>query len=316
MALSKKTIICMLALPLILLSCGGKKVETQPSHQASANADVIQGNLWYMRGCIDKSALYFDKALEEFSAYDDLAGVATSLNNLGNLSRIRKDRDTALLYLDESERIFKQIDHAEGQIRTLSNKAAVFLDMDRVDSAESVLDQALALTHAQTQGKPFLPVWSNRVLVLIRKNEIDQAQTLMNEALGSASPDRPFEWGTLQHVAGYLMESTKQYDKALAYYQTALKSDREHYFLRGLSQDLTAMGRVYAAMDRPEDALDVLYRSMKVRTLMGHGIDIEETSALLKKCLVVLGDKAPDTRITDDMLGLWSKGDTVAAPCE
>lgn len=306
----------ILAFSLGLLACGGKKVEPTPLHQVSAHNDLVQGNTWYMRGCLDKSAIYFDMALERFTAYDDLAGVAICLNNLGNISRIKKDGKTALSYLDESERIFNQINNPEGVVRALSNKAAVYLDQDQLDSAEAALDQARDLLTPPDQHVGFLSVWSNRVLLLIRKNEIEKAKTLMAEALVSASPDRAFEWGTLQHVAGYLMESAKEYDSALSYYKAALSSDRKHYYLRGIAQDLTAMGRVHAAMDRPGDALDYLYRSMKVRTLMGDANDIEETSTLLKECLTTLGDDAPDTRITDDMLSLWSKGDTVAAPCE
>lgn len=314
MGIYKKTILFVLIMPLLLLSCGGKNVETQPPHQASANGDLILGNTWYMRGCSDKAALYFDKALEKFSAYDDRKGVATCLNNLGNLARIRKDLDTALLYLDESERIYTQINHAEGQVRVLSNKAAVYLDRGDLESAGAALDRAGAL--AQNHAVSFLPLGSNRILLLVEKNQIDQAKALMDQVLLSASPEKPFEWATLQHVAGYLMESAQQYEQALSYYTTALASDRKHYYLRGIADDLTAMGRVYVAMDRREEALDTLYRSMKVRTLLGDGVGIEETSTVLKQCLTTLGEKAPDTRITEDMLRLWSKGDTVAAPCE
>lgn len=310
----KKSILCMLVLTLVLWACGSKNIPTQSRHWKAANKDMIEGNTWYMKGCMSKAAGYFDKALERFSAYDDQEGVAKCLNNLGSIYRIQKDRDTALLFFDEAKRIFSELQHPLGQIQALSNKAAVFIDMEQYDKASSVLDQADTLAGSLTLLFPSL--LSNRALILIHQKNYEKAQILLDRARLTISKDKPFEEATLLHVTGVLMENMEKYDEALGHYASALETDRREYFLRGIAADLTAMGRVYIAQGQHGKALFVLYRSMKVRSLLGDGSESEDTSALLKTCLSTLGPKAPDTRITDLMLNQWAKGDTLAAPCE
>lgn len=313
-AISKISMIFMTAALLATVACGGKNVQTQPPHWKAANNDMIEGNTWYMRGCLDKAAIYFDKALERFSAFDDREGVAKCMNNLGSIARIKKDRDTALLLLDQARMIFAEINQPMGQIQALSNQAAVHIDMGQYTEAETALDQAESL--AATHMLAYPPLSSNRALVLIHGKDFDNARALLDQAMMNTTPEKPFEWATLQHVTGFLMESMGHLDKALPHYESALETDRSHYFLRGIAADLAAMGRVFMALDQPDKAVTVLYRSLGVSTLLGDGADAGETSALLKTGLTTLGERAPDTRITDLMLNQWAKGDTVSAPCE
>lgn len=296
-----------------LLACGSKNIPIQSRHQKAANDEIVAGNTWYMRGCYDKAAIHFEKALERYSASDDLEGVAKSLNNLGSLHRAQKDPDSALMFFDESERLFKRMDLTLGQIQALSNKAAAYMDMNRLDLAVSLLDQADALARAKTLTYP--PLLSNRALLLIRQNQSQEAETLLHQALTMTSEDKAFEYATIVHAMGLLMEKRGDHDQALTYYNRALDTDRKGFFIRGIAADLTALGRVYLAMNQNENAADALYRGLKIQTLMGNADEAEVLSVLLKQCLEAMGENSPDMRVTDHFLKQWAGGDIVAGPC-
>jgi tetratricopeptide (TPR) repeat protein len=306
----------LIAVCLCLFStaCGPKNVPVQPPHQKAAIRDLIEGNTWYMRGCYDKASMRFEKALERFSAGDDLDGVAKCLNNLGSLYRAQKDPDTALLFFGEAERTFRNIGQALGQIQALSNTAAVYIDMNRLEDAEAVLNQADDL--ARQQVIAYTPLWSNRALLYIRQGKPADARPLMDQALLQVSETSPFQYATAHHVAGLLMEALGENDKALEHFNQALETDRREDFMRGMADDLTAMGRVYQAMDKHQKAVDTLYRSLKILTLLRDPAKAETTSSLLKISLEALGKNAPDMRITDVYLKRWAEGDMDSPPCD
>ncbi|MBU1169031.1 MAG: tetratricopeptide repeat protein [Proteobacteria bacterium] len=313
--LKKQMMIVMVsACVCVLLACGAKEIQRQPRHQQAAENELVEGNTWYMRGCYNKASDYFEKALERFSACDNLEGVAKSMNNLGSLHRASKELDSALMFFDESFRLFKRINLPLGQVQALSNKAAVYMDMDQLAQAESVLDQAdtLALKNAII----YPPLLSNRALLLIRQAKTREAETLLSQALIQTSAAKAFEYATINHAMGLLMETRGDNDRAITYYTTALDTDRNSYFIRGIAADLSALGRVYLAMGQNDDAADALYRGLKIQTLVGDADAAEKTSVLLKRCLEAMGEKTPDMRITDHFLTQWANGDIVSGPCD
>lgn len=297
---------------LVVFSCS--KSPRLPRHQKAAINDLAEGNVWYMRGCYDKAADYYEKALERFSAHDDQEGVAKSLNNLGTLYRSRKDLDSALKCFIEAEGLFKTLDLSLDRIQALSNTAAVHMDMEQFVWAASALDQADALAKEKNLVHP--PLLSNRAVWLIRQNKTEDAETLLTRALSLSSPSKAFEYATITHAMGLLMETKKEYGQALTWYTQALDTDRRAYFIRGIATDLTALGRVHLALGDHETAADILYRGLKIQTLLGSADEAETVSSLLKTCLEALGDKAPSRPVTDYYLKQWADGHIISGPCQ
>lgn len=304
---------------LVLLACGltacsAKESSRLPRHQKAATLDLVTGNSWYMRGCYDKAADSFEKALERFSASDDQHGVAKTLNNLGTLFRAQKDTDTALACFEEAERMFGRLYLPLDRIQALSNAAAVHMDMDRTDRAGAMLDRAETLAREQTLTHPTL--LSNRALWLIGQDRTGEAEPLLVEALALSSQDKAFDYATITHAMGRLMEKKGDYEKALTYYTQALDTDRQAYFIRGIAADLTALGRVYLVMEQYETAADYLYRSLSIHTLVGSADEAQIVSTLLKTSLEAQGDQAMGRPVTDHFLKQWAGGNIISGPCD
>ncbi|MFA6012422.1 MAG: tetratricopeptide repeat protein [Desulfobacteraceae bacterium] len=313
---TKKNIIGIITIFSLFISgsCTNKAPVQPPKFNKAAARDVIAGNTWYMKGCYHKALESFHKAYEKFTACDDQEGIARTLNNLGSLYRAEKDYDSALLFFDEARRIFSSIGESRGLVQTLSNKAAVYTDMNDLAKAEAALDEADAIALNKTIVLPTLK--SNRALVCIRQKKTDQAKTLLTEALSMTSEDKPFEYSTITHAMGVLMETSGEPDQALVYYNKALEADRKASYSRNTATDLSDIGRVLIAQGKHEEALDVLYRSFNIQTLLDDPIGAEATSVQIKLCLETLGDKKPDIRVKEHFLKRWSEGEKKAGLCK
>lgn len=300
----------------ILISVGcSKKVPVQPpKFNKAAARDVIEGNTWYMKGCYHKALESFHKAYEKFTAFDDQDGIARTLNNLGSLYRAEKDYDSALLFFDEAQRIFTHTGEDRDLVQTLSNKATVYMDMNDLAKAESALDEADNMALTKSIVLPTLK--SNRGLLCIRQKKIDQAKTLLTQALAMTSEARPFEYSTIAHAMGVLMEAEGDSAQAISYYRKALEADRKAGYSRNTAADLSNIGRVLMAQGKHEEALDVLYRSFNIQTLLNDPTGAEATSVQIKLCLETLGDKKPDIRVKEHFMKRWAEGEKKAGLCK
>ena len=305
--------IMILAL-VVFAACGKKTVVGQSRHNKAAIREINEGNAWYMRGCYHKALEHFHKAYERYTISDDQDGVARSLNNLGSLYRATKDHDSALAFFDGAERIFTRINQTRGLVQTLSNKAALFTDMGNLAAAESALDQADSRAQKENIILPTLS--SNRALIRIRQKKYDEARALLNLAMAQSSESRPFEYATINHAMGLFMETAGDPDQALEFYTKALEADRKANFSRSIAADLAAIGNVHIARGRHELALDYLYRSFQIQTLMDDVDGAEKTTVLLKRCIEALGDKKQDTRVTEHFLKRWSESKRPVGACE
>ncbi|GAB6096036.1 hypothetical protein JCM14469_22890 [Desulfatiferula olefinivorans] len=297
-----------------LAACSAKDAPRLPRHQAAAVDELVTGNTWYMRGCYDKAAESFEKALERFAACDDQGGVAKTLNNLGALYRATQDPATALSCFDEAERLFARLGLRSDRIQALSNAAAAHMDLKQPDRAGALLDQAEILARAAGLAQPTL--LSHRALWLIDQDRIAEADPLMVQALALCSPDRPFEYAVISHAVGRLMETKGDLDQAIRYYLQALDTDRNANAVRGIAADLTALGRVHLAMNQYETAADYLYRSLAVQTLVGDADNARVVSDLLKTSLTAQGDAAQPRPVTDHFLKQWAGGAVISGPCD
>ncbi len=311
----KKNIVWVMAVFLALTAGCARKVEVQkPRFNKAATRDIIEGNTWYMRGCYVQALSSFHKAYEKFVAQDDQDGAALSLNNLGSIYRAEKDWDSALLFFDESRRIFVRTGDSRGLVQALANTAATFTDMNALDKAETTLDEAETI--AREKGVVLPTLKSNRALVLIRRGNTAEAEKLLAEAESRTSPDRSFEYATIVHAMGLCAEKKGDLDTAVRHFTRALESDRKAGYSKNIASDLTAIGRVLAALNRHAEALEAFYRSLYIHTLLSDAKGAEALSVLIKTSLEALGDDRPDLRVQEHFLKRWSEGEKKAGLCQ
>jgi len=124
-AITVVTTLCILG---CCLGCTAPEPVAPTDKLARENAYYYQkAETYFSRGCYPKAMAYFEDAHERYTAADDGAGIAHSLNGIANVYLRIGDQESALLLYDEAIAAYGRIGSTRGQIRTLCNKAAVLI---------------------------------------------------------------------------------------------------------------------------------------------------------------------------------------------
>ena len=135
----------ILAVPLMvaIISCaGGNAALKAPDPLEPARKELHRGITQYQKGCYHNALPHLLRAHEQFTAYDNLTGIAMSLNNIGNVYGKLGDPESAILFFESSRAIYRDLDDINGAVQTLSNKAAVLIKIDKfllVDDWQAII---------------------------------------------------------------------------------------------------------------------------------------------------------------------------------
>jgi tetratricopeptide (TPR) repeat protein len=94
--------ICFYALLLCACATADTAKNLLPPDTIAGMNELNKGNHYYQKGCYPQAFEHFFKAHERLVASDHMAGVAMSLNNIGNVYRATGDLNSALLFYEEA----------------------------------------------------------------------------------------------------------------------------------------------------------------------------------------------------------------------
>jgi len=302
-------LLVLLALGLTIGCGGGSNVKPTPPHLSGGMQEIHKGTIAYQQGCYHRSLDHFLKAHEQFTVSDQLGGVAMSMNNIGNVYRFIGDPESASLFFDEAIGIYLALEDEAGALQALSNKTALLIDLDKLEAAQDTLRQAESL---KGDIKATAGLLNNKGVLLLKQNAFDQAEEMLNRGLDLAPSEDLPEYATLNYSLGRLMLATKRLDLALAYFNTALKTDRQQGFHKGIADDLAALGNVYLAQARYDLAAAHFQRSFKIYALIEDKLRVEEVLEQLENAAA----KADlDIRVTQLFVERWMDGKVLESPC-
>lgn len=301
---------CLILALFFISGCTGWLFATKAGNRLDAGMKAIhRGNDLYGQGCYRAALQYYSKANEIFTADDRLAGVALSLNNMGNIYRATGDADSALLFYQEAFITYQGINDHKGMLQSLSNKAAALIGAGRYDEARKVIDAAELVSGK----KPFVPLLTNRGLLDIKTGKVAEAEKVLNKARAYSGPDDRGVYATVNFVYGTLMADTGRYDEALKYFNAALLTDKKAGFHKGIADDLFQIGSVYLKQEKYAAAADAWERSIKIYALIG---DTEKIKPLLAKLTDAAGKAGMDITLTTHFVNQWLEGRADTPPCE
>lgn len=309
----KRTCIVSLFIACLLLAgCGGgpQKGQRQPEHLVAGMKEIQKGIAWYQKGCYQRSLGYFLRAHEQFTASDQLPGVAMSLNNIGNVYRNMGDVPNAILFFEESFDTYWDLKDISRAVQALSNKAAALIDNNQVAPAGAVL--SLAEDISRRNNIRFQPLLHNRAILLIKQKKFQAAEAILRQALNSTDASKPAEIATINFAYGNLMLELQQYDTAIRYFQTALDADRSLGFYKGMADDLAAIGTAHLRSGDKGRAANFFKRSIQIYALIENKSKVAQT---LKAFEEAAQAAHMDTRVTKHFVNKWSKGKAFQGPC-
>lgn len=310
----KKTTAILLGCVLLVASAcamNRQAVDKGPDKTRRSAIDLNRGTLLYHKGCYQRSLMFFFRAYEIYTAGDLLDKAALCLNNIGNVYRAIEDTESALLFFNESYDIYMALDDDAGAIQALSNKAAALIADDRFGEAEKTL--AKAENAAQAAGITFTPLLNNRGILLMKHKEFQQAETVLREALSNADPANPWESAPLNFALGNLMCETDRCQEALEFFNKALEADRAAGFYKGIADDLAALGRTCARLEKNRDAVRFYKRSAKIYALTG---DTAKVGPVLEALDTVSEKEKIDTTLTKYFVNQWMEKEYQKSLCD
>jgi tetratricopeptide (TPR) repeat protein len=294
------------------ISCaGGNASLKEPDPLQPARKELSKGIAWYQKGCYHNALSHLLKAHEQYTAYDDLPGIAMSLNNIGNVYGKLGDPESAILFFESSQAIYRDIDDIDGAVQVLSNEAAVLINLDRLDDAEAILEKAGKLLD-NTQG-PNPLLLNNWGVLLTRKKAYAEAESKLMEALKASDPENYPQAASIHFSLGKLMSATGRYAEGQDHFRKALDNDRQSGFHQGIADDLAAIGTLYQREGEHTAAAAHFQRSIKIYALLGNEEQALEIMGMLEKSA---REANVDITVTRHFISQWARGEILESPCK
>jgi len=297
---------------LLLCACagGGAAPNPLPPDGIAGMNELIKGNERYQRGCYPRALEHFFKAHERFTASDHMAGIAMSMNNIGNAYRAVGDLESALLFYEEACLSYSALQNPDGALQSLSNKAAALIDAERFDAAEHELARAEKISGGSP--RPFGPLLRNQGVLLFKKGDFPRARSFLDAALKNTEPHDSPEFAAVNFALGNLMLKTGSPVEAIRYFETALSADRSSSYYRGTADDLAAIGSIHYGKGDAHLAVGFFKRAVKIYALIQDRPKVDAMRDLLLEASQKAG---LSSELTEFFVERWSRGDILENPC-
>ena len=225
-------ILAVLMMFAVISCAGGNATVKEPDPLEPARKELHKGITWYQKGCYHNALPHLLRAHEQFTAYDDLPGIAMSLNNIGNVYGKLGDPESALLFFESSQATYRDLDDINGAVQALSNKTAVLIKIGNLEDAEATLEVAQKLLDSTGGTNPLL--LNNWGVLLTRKKTYADAEKKFMAALEASDPKNYPQAASIHFALGNLMSTTARYDEGLEHFRKALENDRRSVITRAL----------------------------------------------------------------------------------
>lgn len=262
---------------VFLVSCAGEPVKRDPPHMTGGTEQIAIGNAAYKQGCYSAALKSYNRAYELYAGSDQPAGVAMSLNNLGNVYRAMGEPQNALKYFDEAGVLYARSGDRRALRQALANKAAALMDSGSLDLAEKALAEAGSVDLPDNAA--FLPLIIDRGILLTRRGDYSAAEKALETAL-SQSPAGAPDAAAAHYAMGRLKMETGRSKDAAGHFEAALQADQAAGFYAGMADDLQRLGDAHSRLGETDAALDYWKRSVRIYALIGQK---QETAAVMKK---------------------------------
>jgi tetratricopeptide (TPR) repeat protein len=296
---------------LICAACASRPAEERPPRDLRLSIRHLnKGARFYNKGCFPKAARHFQEAYERFAAADNIAGSADSLNSLANTYYRLNDMQSAAIVYDEAVELYALLDKTKGQVRALTNKSVALASVGKLMEARKALDAADALAGPKEMLVNLR--LKARGILRFENNDLDGSKQLLSKAIRSIAHSKDPQYASTQYTMGHVLLSDQQPEKAMAYLNRALASDRDTGDYFGIGQDLEALGDCHALLGQHAHATTRFKRSIKIFALLNN---IEKVQQVSSKLVESASQADTDAQTTLNWVAKWLAGQWEANIC-
>jgi tetratricopeptide (TPR) repeat protein len=255
-------------LGLILIPVGCSSAPDTPEHvvarknQAARYAEF--GNAQFNQGNYDLALRYFDLALTENVAVDNLPGIAQSYNSIGrvysitgNQAEARTNFLTAIQFADLAE-------NPEHRMQAHVNLGVVALQTGDTSTALEFFQLAQEAIDAD-QARPSAVLYHSMGTLYARQDQFDRAREQLERA--REINEKAGEWTELagnHYMLASVASRQERFDEAYREANRALEYDKRAENSPGIASDLHALGTISERRGNHDDAYQYYLRSLRI----------------------------------------------------
>lgn len=260
-------------LPNALAQTPSPEVENTPdSTTPKAQADKLfqTGVEQFRTGKFDEALETYEQVLKIRKELQDKAGIAQTLNNMGDVYSNQGEYSQALDVLQQALTIRRELNDRPGTAETLNLIGFVYQRQRDFPKALNLHQEALEIARAAGDRPNEGESLHNIAAVNASQGQLDQALQFYEQALTIREEvgDRRDRGRTLNNM-GVVYFSLRNYDKALETYEKALAVRREINDNAGVGRLLNNIGFVYR--EKGEDSQALKYFQQAVAMLESIG---------------------------------------------
>ena len=283
MPLNSSKFLLLLATPLILVSpttlaaevispIANPPVLTQTTEERQVEADLLflRGIGQFNMSQFQVAILSWEQALIIYQEIADVAGEASSLNNLGNAYRSLGQYESALDFYEQSLAITREISDVAGEAFSLTFLGNAYRSLGQYERAIEFLQQSLVITReiGDVTGEAF-----SLMELGIAYHSLGQYERALDFYEQSLAIDREIgdvagEANSLGNL-GNAYHSLGQYERALDFYEQSLAIAREIGDVAGEANSLGNLGNAYRSLGQYERAIEFLQQSLVITREIG-----------------------------------------------
>lgn len=255
--------IAILALAAFGCSSAPDQPEQEVARKNQASRYTEFGNSYFNDADYEMALNFFELALQENIAVDNLPGIAKSYNSIGrvyaateNIAEARENYDMAMQFA----RLAEDDDQV---VQTYINRGELYLREGDSAAALAAFEQARDAEADDAEINPIL--YHNLGTLYAREGDFDRAVEHLE--IARAANEEAGMWAEL--ASNYYMLSSvaarrESFEAAFDYATTALDYDKRAENSPGIAADLAALGRIRERTGEDEDAYQYYLRALRV----------------------------------------------------
>lgn len=270
----------------------------RPDHEVArknqATEFTLFGNAYFAQADYSMALRFFNLALEENIAVDNLPGIAKSYNSIGRVYAATEN------YAEASENYSMAIEFAEladddeQRIQTYINRGELALRLGDDEGAIDEFERAGEIDAANEDVKNAI-LYHNLGTLYARQGRLEEAVVELERARAvNEELDNWIELASNYYMLASIESRRQNYTEALSYAALALDYDKRAENSVGIAADLFALGRISTHLQDEESAYQYYLRSLRVYLTLNL---IEPTLELLD----ALQESAAETGRAEEM---------------
>ncbi|MBD2185400.1 CHAT domain-containing protein [Aerosakkonema funiforme] len=255
----------------LVLAQGTDGVNLSPQDRKTQADRLLQIGIQQFYSSQFREALQtFEQVRTIYIEINDKTGIASALNNIGEVYNELGQPDKAMEVLQQALSIRTQLSDKAGVGETLNNLGILYRDTSQYGKALEMLQQALAIRREVGDRIGEGRTLFNMGVVHRRLSRYPQALEFYQQALeiAKATGDRINE-GRLLNGMGYVYNNLGQYTQALEFYQLALAIRKSIGDRSGEAATLGNIGIVYDYLGQYHKAIEFYQQALSLSKTIG-----------------------------------------------